>query len=356
MERLLVINPGSTSTKLAIYDGRQLHASITLNHSAAELAKFADIVDQIDFRTEALLSWLNEIEVCLTSITAVVCRGGLLKPIPSGVYLVNEEMAADLRTGKYGKHASNLAGLIGFGIGQRLDIPCYIVDPVVVDELQPLARISGHPKISRISIFHALNHKAMARRAAEQLGKPYAALKLIVTHMGGGISVGAHRYGHVIDVNNALNGDGPLSPERTGSLPTTALINYYFDQKVPLDELLRRFVGRGGLVNHLGTNDLREVQKRMEQGDERAQVVFRAMALQIIKEIGRASAVLNDDVDAVILTGGMAYSRALTDLITEYVQFIAPVIVLPGENELEALAHAALRVLRGLEKPRIYQR
>ncbi|NLM38909.1 MAG: butyrate kinase [Firmicutes bacterium] len=356
MERLLVINPGSTSTKLAIYDGRELHASITINHSAADLAQFPDIVDQIDFRTEALLNWLSEIEVSLGSITAVVCRGGLLKPIPSGVYQVNEDMVADLRSGRYGKHASNLAGLIGFGIGQRLNIPCYIADPVVVDELQPVARVSGHPKISRISIFHALNHKATARRAAEQLGKPYAALKLIVVHMGGGISIGAHRYGHVIDVNNALNGEGPLSPERTGSLPATALVNYYFDEMASPHELMRRFVGRGGLVNHLGTNDLREVQKRMEAGDHQAKVVFRAMALQISKEIGRASAVLHDHVDAVVLTGGMAYSKALTDLIAEYVQFIAQVIVLPGENELEALAHAAIRVLRGIEKPRIYQR
>lgn len=356
MERLLVINPGSTSTKLAVYDGEDEYRSTAINHSTQSLAQFGDIVDQLDFRKEALLEWLAEIGVNLHSITAVVCRGGLLRPIPGGVYMVNEDMTEDLRSGRYGKHASNLGGLIGFSLGKQLGIPCYIVDPVVVDELQPVARVSGHPKINRISIFHALNHKAMARRAADQLGKPYAALKLIVVHLGGGISVGAHRYGHVVDVNNALHGEGPFSPERTGSLPTTALIHYFFSIGEAPEILLKHFVGRGGLVDHLGTNDLREVEGQIEAGGHEAEVVFRAMALQVCKEIGRASAVLHGDVDAVVLTGGMAYSKRLTSIIEEYISYLGPVIVLPGENELEALAQGALRVLRGLEKPRHYER
>ena len=355
MERLLVINPGSTSTKLAIYDGEREYRSTTINHSAHTLAEFGDIMDQLDFRTAALLAWLSEIGVGVETITAIVCRGGLLRPIPGGVYAVNEAMTGDLRSGRYGKHASNLGGLIGFALGQRLGIPCYVVDPVVVDELQPEARVSGHPKISRVSIFHALNHKAMARRAADLLGKPYAALKLIVVHLGGGISVGAHRYGQVVDVNNALNGEGPFSPERSGTLPTTELIRFYFDSGATPEQLLKSFVGRGGLVDHLGTNDLREVEKQMASGSKRAEVVFRAMALQICKEIGRAAAVLHNDVDAIVLTGGMAYSRALTDLIMDHVEYIGQVMVLPGENELEALAQGALRVLRGLEKPLFYE-
>lgn len=356
MERLLVINPGSTSTKLAVYDGDVVNSSTTIDHPADILAQFGDIVDQIDFRTSALTKWLEEVNVELNSISAIVCRGGLLRPIPSGVYAVNEDMAADLRSGRYGKHASNLAGLIGFGLSKQLHVPCYIVDPVVVDELQPLARVSGHPKIARISIFHALNQKAMARRAADRLGKPYAALKLIVVHLGGGISVGAHRYGHVVDVNNALNGEGPFSPERTGSLPTTTLIRHYFAEGKTPEMLLKSFVGRGGFVNHLGTNDLRVVERQIASDDKHAETVLRAMVLQISKEIGRASAVLNSDVDAIILTGGMAYSQTLTKLITEKVEYISQVMVLPGENELEALALGALRVLRGIEKPRIYER
>jgi len=355
LERLLVINPGSTSTKLAVYDGEVEHCSTTINHPAQVLAQFPEIVDQLDFRQNALLTWLEEVGVDLNTITAIVCRGGLLRPIPSGVYVVNEAMTADLYSGRYGKHASNLGGLMGFRLAQRLNVPCYIVDPVVVDELQPMARVSGHPKINRISIFHALNHKATARRAADILGRPYAALKLVVVHLGGGISVGAHRYGQVVDVNNALNGEGPFSPERAGTLPTTALIDYYFRSGVTPEELLKQFVGRGGLVAHLGTNDLREVERMAAAGRADAEVVFRAMVLQICKEIGRAGAVLHNDVDAIVLTGGMAFSQQLTSMIEEHVRYIAPVIVLPGENEMEALAQGALRVIRGLEKPRCYE-
>lgn len=355
MERLLVINPGSTSTKLAIYDGETEHRSTTLNHTAQILAQFGDIVDQLPFRQQALLSWLAEIEVSLESITAIVCRGGLLKPLPGGVYVVSEAMTEDLRSGRYGKHASNLGALMGFGLAKKLNIPCYIVDPVVVDELQPVARVSGHPKINRTSIFHALNQKAVARKAADLLGRPYAALKLIVVHMGGGISVGVHRYGQVVDVNNALHGEGPFSPERTGSLPITALIKYYFMKGEPPEKLLKRFVGQGGLVDLLGTNDLREVERQIERGCNRARVVCSALALQICKEIGRASAVLHNDVDAVVLTGGMAYSKRLTGTIEEHVRYMAPVLIFPGENELEVLAQGALRVLRGLEKPRYYE-
>ncbi|HKM42430.1 MAG TPA: butyrate kinase, partial [Limnochordia bacterium] len=255
---------------------------------------------------------------------------------------------------RYGKHASNLAALIAYGLSQRLGIPSFIVDPVVVDELQSVARISGNPKIERISISHALNQKAIAQKMATSLGKRYDELNLIVAHLGGGISVGAHQKGRIIDVNQALSGEGPFSPERVGSVPTAGLVGYFFDHNLTKADLMKEFVGQSGLVAHLGTNDSRDIVLRMEQGDQQALFYYDAMCYQIAKEIGRISTVLCGIVDQIVLTGGLAYSSELVMRVKERVEFIAPVTAIPGENELEALALGALRVLTDQEEGLIY--
>lgn len=355
MEQLiLVINPGSTSTKLAVYQNDQLVQATSLHHTSEELSEFGEVVDQREFRERLIVAWLKEQGLELSSLTAIVARGGLLAPMVGGTYYVNELMVRQLEQGAYGKHAANLAGLIAFDLSRALDIPAFIVDPVVVDELIPIARFSGCPSIERRSIFHALNHKASAQKAADLLERPYNELNLIVAHLGGGISVGAHRQGQVIDVNNALTGEGPFSPERTGTVPTGAMVNYFFNHGYTKPDLIRKYVGKSGLVSHLGTNDLRVIVQRIKDGDERAKFYFQAMAYQIAKEIGRISSVLKGIVDGIVLTGGLAHSPDLVNEIKQHVEFIAPLIVLPGENELEALAFGALRVLTGQEIAREY--
>lgn len=351
---ILVINPGSTSTKLAIYkNDRQTHTT-NLHHSAEELAEFSDIVEQKDFREAVIVQWLESEGIMLDNLTAIVARGGLLAPIPGGTYEINSIMVEHMSQGRFGKHASNLAGLIAYELAQRLGIPSFIVDPVVVDELEPVARISGNPNCERISIFHALNQKANAQKFASRVGKRYEDLNLIVVHLGGGISVGAHKQGRVVDVNNALSGEGPFSPERVGSLPSQGLVEYIFKINPTKGELMRKFIGRSGLVAHLGTNDCREIVSRMQAGDEQAKFYFETMCYQIAKEIGRSSTVLCGIVDQIVLTGGLAYSNELVEELTRRVEFIAPVTVLPGENELEALALGALRVLTGVEEALTY--
>ena len=355
MERVLVINPGSTSTKVAVFEGEKPLFTEVLRHDAEELKKFKKIVDQYEFRRDIVLNLLKEKEIPLSSLSAVVGRGGLIKSVPGGTYLVNEKMLHDLRIGLQGEHASNLGGILAYEIANPLGIPAFIVDPVVVDEMDDLARISGLPEIERKSIFHALNQKSVARKAASDLGKRYEDVNFIVVHLGGGISIGAHRRGRVVDVNNALNGDGPFAPERAGGLPTQALVDMCFSGKFTLEEMLKKLAGKGGLVSHLGTNDARKVEKMIEEGDEHAKLIYEAMAYQIAKTIGEMATVLKGDVDAIILTGGLAYSKMLTEWVKERVSFIAPVKIYPGENEMEALALGALRVLRGEEKAKIYE-
>jgi butyrate kinase len=349
MKQILVINPGSTSTKIGVFENeRQIHG-VSLHHSTEQLTKYSEIWDQRWFRERAIIDWLVEHSVDLHSLTAIVARGGLLSPIPSGTYTINEAMVHDLELGLYGKHACNLAALIAYDLGQKLNIPSYIVDPVVVDEMSPLAKISGTPEIERVSVFHALNQKAIAKKVAEMLHRRYDELNLIVAHLGGGISIGVHQKGKVVDVNNALNGEGPFSPERTGTLPTTELIHYFFAHDFSTDTLIKRFSSKSGLVAHLGTNDSRVIVDRMRTGDKKAQFYFEAMAYQIAKELGRAAAVLEGRIDRIVLTGGLAHSSTLTDLIREYVGFLGEIVIVPGENELEALALGALRVLMGQE-------
>jgi len=353
--RILAINPGSTSTKIALFHNEKEIFQETIRHSPAELKPYPKIIDQYIFRKEAILKILDNKEINIRKLNAVVGRGGLLKPISGGTYIVNEKMVNDLKQGLYGEHASNLGGLLAFEISRNLDIPAFIVDPVVVDEMEPIAKISGTPEIERKSIFHALNQKAMARRAAGDLGKKYEEINVVVVHLGGGISVGAHKKGKVIDVNNALDGDGPFSPERSGGLPFGALMKMCYNGKYSYDELRRKLIGRGGLVAYLGTNDGREVKKRIDAGDEQAELIYKAMAYQVGKEIGSQCAVLKGDIDAIVLTGGLAYDNMFIDWIKEMVSFMAPVMVYPGEDELLALAHGALRVIIGGEKAKTYE-
>ena len=352
--RVLVINPGSTSTKIAVYNNETEVLSETIRHDHEALAKFGSITDQYQFRAGIIEETLEKNDIETSRLSAVIGRGGLLKPIPGGVWKVNEKMIEDLKKGVMGEHASNLGGIIAFNIAEKEGIPSFIADPVVVDEMHEAARISGHPEIERLSIFHALNQKASARRAAAELGKPYEECGLIVAHMGGGISVGAHRRGAVVDVNNALNGDGPFSPERSGGPPSGQLTEICFSGKYTKKEVLKMLKGNGGLKAYLGTADGNEVEAMIKNGDEKALTVYRAMGYQVAKEIGALAAVLKGDVDGIILTGGLAYSRLLVEYIEEHVSFIGRVFVYPGENEMESLRDGVLRVLKGEETPKDY--
>jgi len=345
---ILAINPGSTSTKFSLFEEEKLVFEKTLRHSAEELKNFGKITDQFHFRKNLIMNELSVRKIDLGKIAAVVGRGGLVKPIESGIYKVNQRMKDDLTAGFSGQHASNLGGLIADDIASSLCCAsAYIVDPVVVDELQSVARISGHPEIERRSIFHALNQKAVARIYAASKGKKYEDLNLIIAHMGGGISVGAHKHGKVIDVNNALDGDGPFSPERSGGLPSGQLIDLCFSGRFTHDELKAMITGKGGMVAYLGTNNFIEVCKMAEKGDTKAILVREAASYQIGKEIGALAAVLNGEVDAIILTGGMAYQDSNTSSIRSMVGFIAEVVVYPGEDELKALAFNGLLALDG---------
>jgi butyrate kinase len=326
----------------------------TINHKIEDLARFNKASDQDLYRMEIIVRVLREKNVDLSQIKAVVGRGGLIRPIQGGTYTVNDEMVADLKKGVMGDHPSNCGGLIAYTISKSLECGAYIVDPVVVDEMQPIAKISGMPLIHRKSIFHALNQKAVGREIAGRINKSYSDISLIIAHMGGGITVGCHVKGRVIDVNNGLDGDGPFSAERSGAVPIGDLIQGCFTGEYTFSDMKKLVKGHGGMVAYLGTSDLREVEKKINDGDEKAKLVFEAMAYQIAKEIGAMSTVINGKADVIVLTGGMAYSNKLVELIRERVEFIAPVHVFPGEQEMKALALGALRVLKGEEKAKTY--
>ncbi len=354
---LLSINPGSTSTKIGLFEDGVAVWEDTQRYDSDVIGRFHSVSDQEGFRLEEIKKILKARGINVTDIGCFVGRGGLLRPIPGGTYRVNDAMLGDLSSAKYGSHASNLGGALAKHLATEAGCPdnAFIVDPVVVDELMDEARLSGLPEICRRSIFHALNQKAIARKAAADLGKSYEELSLVVAHMGGGISVGAHKNGRVIDVNNALDGDGPFSPERAGTLPTGGVAKMCFEGGLSVQEIRKKLSGKGGLVAHLGTNDLREVLSRRDKGDLSADLVFRSMAYQIAKEIGSRAAALEGRVDAVVFTGGLAYSEVFVDEIRRYVSFIAPVMVYPGEDELAALADGAVRVMSGLEEARVYE-
>ena len=350
----LIINPGSTSTKIGVFEDETLLFEETLRHSTEEIGQFANIVDQKDFRKKIITDLLEAKEFDIKSLNVVVGRGGMLKPIPGGTYAVTEELLEDLKKGVQGQHASNLGGILAKEIGDSIGAPSYIVDPVVVDELMPIARYSGVPELPRVSIFHALNQKAVAKRYAKEIGKPYESLRLIVVHMGGGVSVGAHENGRVIDVFNALDGDGAFSPERAGGVPNGALIKMCFSGKYTEKEVYGKMVGKGGFNAYLGTNDMREVTKQADGGDEKAIEAKQAFLLQVAKDIGSMACVLNGKVDQIIVTGGIAYGADVVAALKERAEWIAPFTVYPGEDELLALAQGALRVLNGEEEAKAY--
>lgn len=353
--RILAVNPGSTSTKISIFEDEKELWSHKLSHSSEDLEPFGNnIFDQYSFRYGVIISAMEEAGYPVESLDGAVGRGGLVKPIPGGTYIVDDRLLTDLRAGILGQHASNLGGPIAHEIANKAGCQAFIVDPVVVDEMEPIAKYTGNPVLTRRSIFHALNQKAVARKAAGELGRKYSDCNFIVVHLGGGISVGAHLKGQVVDVNNALDGDGPFTPERSGGLPAGDLAKLCFSGKYTLDDIKRMIKGNGGIVAYLGTNDMMQVENEVEGGNLHWLEVYRAMAYQIAKEIGAMAAVLRGEVDAVIITGGIAYDRKFVSWIAEMTSFIAPMKVYPGEMEMEALALGALRVLRGQEEPRIY--
>ncbi len=355
MTRLLVINPGSTSTKFGVFRNDEAEYTKNIRHED-KFRALPDLISQLPIRKQMICDALSEAGIDLGSLDAVVGRGGILHPLKAGVYRVNPDMVQDLQVCRYGVHASNLGGLIAESIAKMLGIEAYIADPVIVDEMDDLARFTGWPDFERKSMFHALNQKAVARRYAREHGSRYEEVKLIVAHLGGGVSVGAHRGGRVVDVNNALLGDGPFSAERTGGLPFGSVMDYSFSGRYSQEEMVKMFVGKGGLVAYLGTGDAIEIHKRIEAGDDRARLVLEAMAYQVSKEIGAAVAVLEGDIDAIIITGGIAHDSFMIDWIRQRVSFIAPLIVYPGEDELAALAEIVGKALEGLFPIESYER
>ena len=350
----LIINPGSTSTKIGVFEDETLLFEETLRHSTEEISQYATIVDQKDFRKKIITDLLAEKNFDMKSLGMVVGRGGMLKPIPGGTYAVTDDLLNDLKIGKQGQHASNLGGMLAREIGDEIGVPSFIVDPVVVDELGTVARYSGVPELPRTSVFHALNQKAVAKRYAKESGKSYGDLNLIVVHMGGGVSVGAHQAGKVIDVFNALDGDGAFSPERAGSAPVGALIKMCFSGEYTEKEVYKKFVGGGGLNAYLGTNDMRDVEKMVNEGDAKATEVRDAFIFQVAKDIGSMACVLKGKVDQIVVTGGIAYDKGVVAGLKEAAEWIAPFTVYPGEDELLALVQGGLRVLNGEEQAGTY--
>lgn len=346
-KRILAINPGSTSTKIAVYEDAKCIFTKNIKHTTEELEPFKRIADQFEFRKNIIIKELETAEIDLNSIKVIMGRGGMVRPIESGIYEVNKIMIEDLKNEATLQHASNLGGLIADDLAQHIPgARAYIVDPVVVDELQDVARVSGHPEIERISIFHALNQKAIARTHAHAVGKRYDEMRLIVAHLGGGITVGAHRNGRVVDVNNGFDGDGPFSPERTGQLPSGQLVSLCFSGKFTEADIRKMITGHGGYVAYLGTNDAYQVEQLIKDGNRKAKLVQEAMAYQVGKEIAAMAAVLNGKVDAILLTGGIAFDKEFVDYVKAMIEFIAPVVVYPGEDEMKSLAMNGLMVLR----------
>lgn len=351
----LVINPGSTSTKIGIFEDETLLFDETLRHSTEEIARYDSIIDQKDFRRDIILDFLKSKDFDVNSLDVVVGRGGMLKPIPGGTYAVNDALVRDLEIGVSGQHASNLGGILAKEIADSIGKPSFIVDPVVVDELCDEARVSGVPELPRISIFHALNQKAVAKRYAAEAGKDYNSLNLIVVHMGGGVSVGAHMQGKVVDVFNALDGDGAFSPERAGGVPSGSLIKLCFSGKYSEKEVYKKIVGAGGFNALLGTNDMRDVDKMIQEGNKEADLYRRAFIFQVSKDIGSMACVLSGKIDQIIITGGIAYDKEVVAGLKEHCGFLAPITVYPGEDELLALVQGGLRVVNGTEKALEYK-
>ena len=353
--RILAINPGSTSTKIAVFENlKQLFVS-TIRYSLEELSEYENVIAQFSFRRESILKALKDNDIALKDINVIVGRGGLVKPIESGVYEVNDAMLRDLKVGIGGEHASNLGGIIAHDLAKDIEgCKAYIADPVVVDELQDVARISGHPLFERKSIFHALNQKTIARKYAESIKSSYEKLNLIVAHLGGGVSVGVHKMGKVVDVNDALGGEGPFSPERSGTLPAYDLAKLCFSGKYTLKEVQKMIVGEGGLIAYMGTNSFQDVAEKVAEGDAEYTLISEAFAYNVAKSIGAAATVLSGNVDAILLTGGIAHGAEIVEKISKHIRFIAPVKVYPGEDEMAALAENGHNILIGKERAKVY--
>jgi len=354
MYKILSVNPGSTSTKFAVYEDETLIYLHSIRHTSEELSLFKSMFDQYEFRKNLILNNLKKDGIDLSDLSAVVGRGGLVRPLESGVYKVNDKLIDDLKSPHMSEHASNLGAVIAREIADAIpNCQAFIADPVVVDEFQDVARISGLPEIPRRSMFHALNHKAIARKYAAAKGTEYENLNLVIAHLGGGISIAAHRLGKVVDTNQGLDGYGPFSPERAGTLDAGLLVNLCFEGKHSQGEIRRMLVGNGGLMAHLGVNDAKVIEHRAINGDEQAKFLLEAMAYNVAKEIGSMLVVLQGKADAVILTGGIAHSKLVVDYIKKMISPFTKVAVYPGEDEMEALAMSGLRVLRG-EKAKEY--
>ena len=354
--KVLAMNFGSTSTKVAIYEGDREVMTQVFRHTNEEMAGISNMEENAAFRKGVIMSYLQEQGVDLAQLDAIVGRGGLMRGIEGGTYIVNDNMLKDLHSCQYGYHVCNLGGILANEIGNELGKPAYVVDPPVVNEVADVAKLSGHPDFPRRALFHALNQKAIAKRFAEETGRPYESLNLIVAHMGGGTSVGCHRQGKVVDVNNGLEGEGAFTGERCGGLTALDVVKATLSGQwgTTYAEIRQELCMKSGLVGHTGTNDGREISRRIAEGDKQAELAYRTMAYQVSKEICALAAPLAGKVDAILLTGGFAYDKMLMGWIEEYVSFLAPVHVYPGEDEMLALAQGAMRVLSGKEIAKVY--
>lgn len=350
---ILVLNLGSTSTKVAIFKDKTSLFESTLRHPTEVTS--LELVDQTEHRYETILEFVKENNFDINDIDVISARGGVIKPVAGGTYAINDKMIEDLSSNKYGNHASNLSGILASRFQQLLNVPAVITDPVVVDELLEEVRMTGIKGIERKSIFHALNQKAVARKFAESIDKTYEDINVIVAHMGGGITVGAHRKGKVIDVNDGLAGEGPLSPTRSGSIPNDLIIKHVLDNNLSYDDAYKLITKEGGFVSLANTQDALELENKALAGDAYAEQIYTVLAIQLAKEIASRAAVLQGDVDQIIFTGGLAYSKYLMELVKPYISFIADVTVYPGEEEMQALAEGAYRVQMKEETAKIYE-
>jgi len=351
---ILAFNIGSTSTKIAFSSGEEEVLRETIEYNSETLARFADFGGQLPMRQKDIETFIERQGLEKKNIDMIVSRGGVGKPAPAGAYRINEVMCEDVLSGQYGKHPANLGPSIAYNIARKFGSKAIVVDPPTTDEFHPLARVTGIPELERQSGFHALNQKAAARRAAKDIGKRYEAINLIVAHLGGGITIGAHRKGQAIDVTHGLS-EGPLTPERAGALPTIPLLELAFSGQFNMKKLQRKLVGQGGLFAYLGTSDATRVEKIIREGDEKARFIYEVMIYQIAKDIGAMAVVLKGKIDGIVLTGGLAHSEMVTKGIIEYVEFLAPVFIYPGEDEMRALVEGALRVLREEEELKEYR-